>query len=72
MAYKTWEVMKKQHCDHVGHEIAIEAEVVYPSDVLPDQPARVLAHRCSNALECNMIDKATCVWCGTNPNHDPM
>ena len=72
MAHKTWEVIKIEHCDHVGHEVSIEAEVVYPAEHLPDQPPRVQARRCSNALECNLIDKSTCVYCGTNPNHAPM
>ena len=33
---------------------------------------RILAHRCSNALECNGINKPSCAWCGTNPNYRPM
>ncbi|MBN1304894.1 MAG: hypothetical protein JXA13_10705 [Anaerolineales bacterium] len=72
MAHKTWEVTKTEYCDHVGHEIDIEAEVVYPAEHLPDQPPRIQAHRCSNALECNLIDKSACIYCGTNPNHNPM
>ena len=71
MAEKHWEVLKIRYCDHVGHEINIESEVVYPADYLPDAP-RVVAHRCSNARECNMFDKPTCAWCGTNPNYQPM
>ncbi len=70
MAKKTWQVQKVRYCDHVGHEISIETEVIYPADQLPDPP-RVVAHRCTDALACNAMDKATCVWCGTNPNHEP-
>jgi hypothetical protein len=72
MAYRTWQVDKIQYCDHVGHEIALESDVVYPAEFLPDQPPRVLARRCSNALTCNKFDKPACVWCGTNPDYDPM
>ncbi|MCX6066335.1 MAG: hypothetical protein NT121_11360 [Chloroflexi bacterium] len=71
MAEKKWEVTKIRYCDHVGHEVAFETEVIYPIDFLPDAP-RVTARRCSNAKECNMFDRPTCVWCGTNPNHEPL
>jgi hypothetical protein len=32
----------------------------------------VVARRCSNALVCNQIDHPVCVWCGTNPDHNPL
>ncbi|MGC8856824.1 MAG: hypothetical protein ACP5QU_08500 [Anaerolineae bacterium] len=73
MAYRTWQVQKIEYCEHVGHEIAQEAEVVYPPEYLPDQPPRVMARRCSNAIECNLLfEKPVCVWCGTNPGVDPV
>lgn len=71
MAVRTWQVEKIEYCEHAGHEVALEAEVVYPADHLPDQP-RVVAHRCSSAIVCNQFDKPTCVWCGTNPDHNPL
>lgn len=72
MAYRKWEVLRVKYCEHVGHEIALEVDVVYPADHLPEQPPRVRARRCSNALECNQFDKPVCIWCGTNPNHEPV
>ena len=72
MAEKIWKVEKSKYCEHVGHEVDIENEVVYPAENLPDQPPRIIAHRCSNALECNAVDKASCALCGTNPNLDPV
>ena len=71
MTEKTWEVIKVRYCDHVGHEVSIETEVIHPSDYLPDM-ARVVAHRCSDAKICNMANKPGCAWCGTNPNHQPL
>jgi hypothetical protein len=71
MALRTWQVQKLKYCEHVGHEIALEVEVIYPAENLPEQAPRVLAHRCSNALECNLLDKPVCAWCGTNPDHKP-
>lgn len=71
MTFRTWQVSKIKYCEHVRQEIALEAEVVYPAEHLPDQPPRVIARRCSNAMECNLYDKPGCAWCGTNPDHRP-
>ncbi len=72
MADKVWEVIKVQHCNHIDKDVSLEAEVVYPADILPDLAARVEAHRCSNALECNLEGRESCVWAGTNPAVDPL
>jgi hypothetical protein len=72
VAYRNWEVSKIKYCEHVGHEIALETELVYPAEFLPDQPPRVVAQRCSNGLACNAMEKPGCVWCGTRPNHQPI
>lgn len=72
MAFRTWEICKISYCEHVGHEIALETELVYPAEHLPDQPARVLARRCSNALACNGLEKPGCAWSCTNPEHHPI
>ena len=50
--------------------VALEAEIVYPADWLPDEP-RVLAHRCSHGLDCNLDGRSSCLWSGTNPVIDP-
>jgi len=70
MILRTWQVNKIQYCEHAGHEIALETEVVFPAEQMPDQPPRILARRCSNAIECNLMDKSSCSWCGTNPGHE--
>ena len=72
MAVRVWEVSKIEYCEHVGHEIALETEVIYPAEHLPEQLPRVVAHRCSNAIACNQLDKPVCIWCGTNPDHQPL
>jgi hypothetical protein len=71
MAVKTWEVLKIRYCAHANAEVGLEAEVIYPSDILPDQAPRVLAHRCSHAFACNFDSRPSCVWAGTNPTYDP-
>jgi len=70
VAERKWETSKVCYCEHVMREVALEADVLYPMDFLPDPP-RVLAHRCSHGVECNQFAKAACVWAGTNPNYDP-
>ncbi len=72
MTIRAWQVEKIAYCEYVGHEIALEAEVVYPADELPDLTPRIVAHRCSNAIECNAMDKPVCRWCATNPNYSPV
>jgi hypothetical protein len=71
MAERKWQVSKISYCEHVGHEIALETEVVYSPEFMPDQPPRVVARRCSNAIACNQVDRMTCAWCGTNPDYKP-
>jgi hypothetical protein len=71
MAVKTWQKIKVQYCQHAGGEVALEAEVLYPEEHLPDQGPRVVAHRCSRGLECGLLEEAACVWAGTNPTYDP-
>ena len=71
MALKTWQDVKVRYCDHAGCEVALEAEVVYPAEFLPDQPPRILAHRCSEAVRCMLFNKPSCVWAGSNPLYDP-
>jgi hypothetical protein len=71
MAVRNWESIKVKYCHHVNDEVSLEIQVVYPTDIMPDQPPRVLAHRCSHAIKCNLEDRPICVWAGTNPIYDP-
>jgi hypothetical protein len=71
MPVKSWQVVKVCFCHHAGKEVGLEAELVYPAEWLPDQPPRVLGHRCSEALVCNLDGRPSCIWAGTNPNYDP-
>ena len=71
MSMREWQSVKYCYCQHVGFNVSLEAEVVIPSDLLPDQPARVLSHRCSNGLDCNLDGRPSCIWAGTNPAFDP-
>lgn len=71
MAVKTWQTIKVRYCHHADAEVELEAQAVYPAEWLPDQPPRILAHRCSHAFACNLDGRPSCVWAGTNPAYDP-
>ncbi len=71
MSVKAWQPIKVRYCTHTGAEVALEAELVYPAEWLPDQGPRVRAHRCSRGLDCNLDGRASCIWAGTNPVIDP-
>lgn len=71
MALKTWQTIKICYCQHAGAEVGLEAQVVYPHDLLPDQSPRIMAHRCSHGIHCNLDNRPSCVWAGTNPTFDP-
>lgn len=71
MAIKTWQPIKMWYCQHVGDNVSLEAEFVYPAEWLPDQNPRILGHRCSRGMECNLDGRVSCLWAGTNPTVDP-
>jgi hypothetical protein len=71
MSTKTWEVLRTCYCHHIDQQVALEALLVYPPDLLPDQSPRVLAHRCDQGLRCNLDGRPSCQWAGTNPSVDP-
>jgi hypothetical protein len=71
MAWVMWKSIKEQHCDRVDENVALEARVVYAAEFMPDQPPRILAHRCSRGMECNQMNTPTCIWAGTLPGYDP-
>lgn len=71
MTIKTWETVKTQYCQRAGREVALEAETIYPADILPDQPPRLGAHRCSQGAACSALDRPACQWAGSTPGYDP-
>ena len=70
MSTTNWQTIKVCWCDHVNKDVGLEAQVVFTSDILPDEP-RVIGHRCSEAFACNLDGRASCIWAGTNPAFDP-
>jgi hypothetical protein len=71
MVTRLWEPVQFCYCHHVQQGVTLEAEVVYPAEYLPNQEPRILAHRCSKGIDCNLDGRASCLWAGTNPGIDP-
>ncbi|HPO59057.1 MAG TPA: hypothetical protein PLV53_09450 [Anaerolineaceae bacterium] len=71
MAIQRWDTLKVQFCERAGKKVALQANLVFPAEHLPEQPPRITAHRCSNGLECNQFNSPTCTWAGTVPAYDP-
>jgi hypothetical protein len=71
MATKVWESIKVRYCEHAEDEVSLEAQVVYPSEWLPEQPPQVVSHRCSHAFACTLDNRPSCIWAGTQPAFDP-
>ena len=71
MAEVCWQRVRTAVCDGIGEEVHLEALLVYPVDLFPDQPPRVMRRRCSAAVTCNLRDQPTCCWSGTLPGYDP-
>ena len=67
-----WVPVKKQWCEILQEEAELLEHRVYPTGVLPDtEPYRVLGHKCSAAITCNLIG-CQCKWAYTNPTVDRM
>ena len=71
MTEQSWEPVRVIYCQRIGEEVALEVELVYPPEWMPNQDPRIVARRCSRGMECNLDERGSCVWAGTNPVMDP-
>ena len=71
MAFKNWQVINVRYCHHVNDDVGLEAQIIYPAEIMPEMQPRVAAHRCTRALACNLDGRSSCIWAGTNPSIDP-
>lgn len=70
MAIERWVTVKTQWCDIVGREVALQERRVYPAEIIADMERfRVLAHRCTADVECNLLG-CNCRWAYTGPDVD--
>ena len=62
MAWESWRTVKQTRCEIMDEEITLHSRLAFAADNLPDQPPRVLAHRCSSAEHCDHFDQPKCPW----------
>ncbi len=70
MTRTEWVTVKKQWCHLLGNEAELMEERVYPAEIIPDtEPYRVVSHKCSAAILCN-LKGCECKWSYTSPTVD--
>jgi hypothetical protein len=62
MAWESWRAGKQTHCEVMDEKVTLQSRLAFAADNLPDQPPRVLAHRCSSAENCDHFDQNKCPW----------
>lgn len=67
MAWESWRTVKRGRCDFIDEEVAFEWRLVFAAAMLPDQPPRVLAYRCTGAESCERFDQPACPWVSLSP-----
>lgn len=70
MAIRNWVTINKRFCDKVGCQVALQAQVIYPIDYLPDN-LRILSERCSHGDLCLKERFGSCGFSGGDPGIDP-
>ncbi|HWQ46090.1 MAG TPA: hypothetical protein VN376_04440 [Longilinea sp.] len=70
MVVRGWETVKVRYCKTADCNVALQVELLYPNDVLPDG-ARINGERCSHGNDCLRMDAGRCKWSGQNPDFDP-
>lgn len=71
MTDRYWEICQMIYCKHIDSQVALEIELIYTAEHLPEQRPRLLVHRCSHGTQCSLSEISACVWAEPNPNFDP-
>ncbi len=70
MAKEEWVTVGKKWCDLIQLEAEIKEHRVYPDNIMPDGiPYKVVAHKCSADMDCNMAG-VPCAMAYNNPGTD--
>ena len=71
MAERMSILVNRAWCSRANQTTELREDRLAPADLLPDlSPPRVVARRCSLAIDCNMAG-IPCSWAFTNPGFDP-
>ena len=70
MAAEKWVTIDSQFCEIIQREAEIQELRRFPAEMVPDTLGyQVVAHKCTAAIECNLIG-CQCQWAYTNPSVD--
>lgn len=70
MANEQWVEVKTQWCEVAQSDVTMMERRVYAAATLPDtEPYRILGHRCSADVICNLLG-CHCRWAYTDPAVD--
>lgn len=47
-------------CAHMGKEVAVQTQIVYPVGILRGTLPRIMSRKCSHYADCRLTDKAAC------------
>lgn len=71
MAATEWVIVNRKWCERAGADVVLMEQRVYPSEIIPNISGhRVMARKCSCAMECNLAE-IPCKWSFTRPVYDP-
>lgn len=59
---RTSEKVSHRYCAHAKSEITLKTKIIFPADIMPDQPPRITSRQCSHYFDCNLLDKEACTY----------
>ncbi len=54
---------KQEHkldCIHVGEEVRVQSQIVFPIGLLRGDAPRIVNRRCDHFADCHLMDKSAC------------
>jgi hypothetical protein len=58
----TTEKVSRRFCAHAKTEVTLKSKLIFPADIMPDQPPRITSRQCSHYFDCNLLDKDACSY----------
>jgi len=54
------EKVESPECVHVGKEVKIRSQIVYPIGFLRGEAPRITTRKCDHFSDCHLLDKSAC------------
>ncbi len=59
---RTSENVSHRYCAHAKSEVTLSTKIIFPADIMPEQPPRISSRDCSHYFNCNLLDKKACTY----------